>query len=66
MNKLDLDVDDPRKVEKVLSRAAQAYYDSAGELESAWQDPDAGRPWAELAKILDRAVASIEKNKWLK
>jgi hypothetical protein len=57
---LNLDVDSPEKVARVLRRAAEAYYESAGELDAAWQDPGAGRPWDKLAKILDRAADSAE------
>jgi hypothetical protein len=56
MSKFDLDVDDPRKVAKVLRAAARAFNESASELESSWQDRGAGRPWEKLAKILDSAA----------
>lgn len=42
---LDLDVDSPEKVARILRNAAESYYESASELESAWQDRGAGRPW---------------------
>jgi hypothetical protein len=59
--KLDLDVDAPDKVADVLRRAAEAFYDSASELESAWQDRAAGRPWMKIAAILERAAASVDR-----
>jgi hypothetical protein len=58
---MDLDVDSPEKVAEVLRDAASAYYESAGELESAWQDPGAGKPWEVIAKILDSAADRIEE-----
>jgi len=58
---LDLDVDSPEKVASILLSAAQDYYESAGELDAAWQDPGAGRPWIKIAKILERAAAQIER-----
>ncbi len=59
-DKLNLDVDAPDKVARVLRAAAQEYYESAGELESAWGDKGAGRPWVKIAKILERAADSID------
>ena len=58
---LDLDVDAPEKVADVLRDAAQAYGESASELESAWQDEGAGEPWEKIAKILDDAAAKIDR-----
>jgi hypothetical protein len=60
-NDLDLDVDAPDKVVPVLRRAAEKYHDSAVELEAAWQEKSAGRPWTKIARILERAAASIER-----
>jgi len=57
---LNLDVDTPEKVAPVLRRAAEAFFDAAGELESAWQDPHAGRPWQRIAKILDACAEKID------
>lgn len=54
--KVNLDVDAPEQVPALLHRAAQLYYDSEGELQSAWQDAKAGRVWREFAKILERAA----------
>ncbi len=61
MSKLDLDVNDPREVIGVLEDAADAYYDSASELEAAHQSRSAGTPWVKLARILERAAASARK-----
>jgi hypothetical protein len=58
---MSLDVDAPEHVSAVLNRAAQAYYESAGELESAWQDPSAGKVWTKIALILEKAAAQIDK-----
>jgi acyl-CoA reductase-like NAD-dependent aldehyde dehydrogenase len=60
MADLDLDVDTPEKVAEVLRRAAQRFYESAGELESAWQDKNAGKVWERMARILERAADSCE------
>jgi PHD/YefM family antitoxin component YafN of YafNO toxin-antitoxin module len=59
--KLDLDVDAPDQVTRVLRKAAEAYYDSASELESAWQEKAAGRPWTIIARILERAADQIDR-----
>lgn len=60
MKKLDLDVHSPGFVSPVLREAARVFYESAGELESTWQDRSAGRPWAEIAAILDHAADKID------
>jgi len=44
MRSLDLDVDAPEKVPRVLRAASEAFQASAAELESAWQDREAGLP----------------------
>lgn len=58
---LDLDVDSPEKVARILRDAAESYYESASELESAWQDSGAGRPWEKIAKILEAAADRVDK-----
>jgi hypothetical protein len=58
---LDLNVDSPDKVSRVLRNAAQEYYESASELEGAWQDPEAGKPWEQIARILESAARAIDK-----
>ncbi|HEU4985376.1 MAG TPA: hypothetical protein VFT58_07020 [Nitrososphaera sp.] len=58
---LNLDLEHPDQVADVLRAAAEQYHDAASELESAWQDKDAGRPWSKIAAILERAAASIDK-----
>ena len=60
MAKMDLDVL-PEKVAVVLRRAADAYHESASELEGAWQDRGAGKSWTKLARILERAADQAEK-----
>jgi len=58
---LDLDVDAPDEVSQVLRDAAEAYHESAVDLESSWQDKGAGRPWTAIARILERAADQIDK-----
>lgn len=58
---LDLDVAEPDMVAAILRAAADAYNESAAELETAWQDRQAGKPWAKIARILERAAAQVEK-----
>lgn len=60
-NKYDLDVDSPDKVADVLRYTAEAFYDSAAELESTWQDKKSGNPWKKIALILEQAANKIEK-----
>ena len=61
MQPLDLDVDAPEAVAPVLRRAAQQYAESASELQSAWQDKNAGKAWTRIARILERAADQIDK-----
>lgn len=61
MRSLDLDVDAPDKVADVLRVAAEAYTDSAVELEGAWQDRGAGEPWLDIAEILTEAADKIDR-----
>jgi hypothetical protein len=58
---MNMDVDSPEKVARVLRKAAQEYYYSAGELSSAWQDKNAGSPWNRIARILERAAEQVDK-----
>lgn len=60
-NTLDLNVDSPEMVSGVIRHAAQAFYESHGELESAWQDKNAGAAWSKIARILERAADQIDK-----
>lgn len=57
----DLDVDAPEKVSAILRRAAEAYYYSAEELASAWQDRQAGKVWERIARVLESAADKIDK-----
>lgn len=60
-DRLNLDVDAPHKVSDVLHSAAFVYLDSASELDSAWQNTSAGRPWRMIAKVLASAAVKIDK-----
>ena len=57
---LDLDVDSPEKVAVILDRAADAFFESAGELDSAWQDKS-GDVWAKLAMVLQSAASRCRR-----
>lgn len=61
MMSLTLDVAAPDEVAKVLKRASYLYAHSADELDSAWQDKNAGKPWRDLVKILDEAARKADK-----
>lgn len=58
------DLDDayaPEKVANILRNAADKFRESESELQSAWQDPKAGRVWREMAKALERAAVRCEQ-----
>lgn len=59
--KLDLDVHAPSMVAPVLRAAADSFYESATELEGAWQSKQAGRPWVIIARKLEACAEQIEK-----
>jgi len=59
--KLNLDVDSPKKVAIVLHAAADAFYETGDELELYWQDKGAGKLWIEIARILERAADRIDR-----
>ena len=61
MPSLDLDVDGPEEVARVLRAAAEQFYASEGELQAAWQDKAAGRVWRALAAALERCALSCDK-----
>lgn len=56
-----LDISSPAEIVDVLLRSAQTYYEGAGEVESAWQDPNPGKIWIDLAMILERAADQATK-----
>ena len=58
--RLSLDVESPDQVATVLRAAAQAYYESQGELQAAWQDQQAGHDWSIIARELERAADRID------
>jgi len=59
---LDLaNAESPKRVCDLLRKAAQLYYDSAGELESAWQDESAGKPWIRIGRDFEALAERIEK-----
>jgi len=51
----------PQTLVAVLNAAADAYDESAVELEAAWQDPDAGKVWAVAARSLRQSATLIER-----
>jgi len=57
---MDLDVATPEEVSEVLRAAADKFRESQSELQSAWQDRNAGRVWGEFAKILESAAAKCD------
>ena len=61
MKNTDLDVDAPEKAPNALRAAADRYYESTGELQSSWGDPQAGKIWTKFARILERAADSVDK-----
>jgi hypothetical protein len=58
---MNLDVDAPDRVTRVLTAAATAYQASAVELSAVWQDRHIPMIWAAIASELDIAAWKIEK-----
>jgi len=61
MKTLDLNVVNPEQVAKLLRQAAEDYNASAIDLQSAWQDNQAGKVWSEIATILEQAATKCDK-----
>jgi hypothetical protein len=61
MKSFDPDVSIPEEVAPVLRKAADAFNESASELEASWQDKTAGGAWVKIARILERAADQIDK-----
>lgn len=62
--KTDLaECDSPTAVVKALRVTARLYFESAQELESAWQERGVGDIWEFIAKEFERLADKIEK-KW--
>lgn len=51
----------PEDVYDLLHEAADMFDSSALDLESAWQDSAAGRPWAIIARELRRCAGTIKR-----
>ena len=45
----------------LLAMASEDCSEASGELDSAWQDKNAGRPWRVLASGLDRLSDRLDK-----
>lgn len=61
MRSTDLDCDSPDEVGNILREAAQRYDESFSELQSAWQDKNAGIVWGKIARVLERAANQVDK-----
>jgi hypothetical protein len=61
MKNTDLNVAAPEQFAQALRNAAELFAESQSELQSAWQDDNAGRVWLELAKVCERAAAQADK-----
>ena len=55
------DADSPERVAIILRNAAAAMSEAPAELSAAWQDMNAGKVWADFARILERAADSCER-----
>lgn len=51
----------PAEAVASLGECAAAYRESAAELDSAWQDSNAGEPWRAIANELEKACERIER-----
>lgn len=51
-----LTTNDPRDVAKVLHQLASIYRQDQAKLQDDWQDPQAGKVWGDLAKVLESAT----------
>ncbi len=54
------DAASPEDAIRILRNIVDRFYIDAGELESAWQDKEAGKFWSRLAGDLDRLADKAE------
>ena len=47
----------PHDLTEMLRKCAEQFREDSARLQSDWLDPNAGRVWLELSKILDSAAA---------
>jgi hypothetical protein len=55
------DYDTPESAAAAVYDAAQQMAEDASELQSAWQDRNAGKIWEKFSRILERAAAAMQK-----
>lgn len=60
-SKLDLDVETPAAVARILREAADQFAADAANLDAAWQSKSAGRVWNRMARVLDHAATRCEQ-----
>jgi len=51
----------PEDVARILRYAAQRLSESTADLQSAWQDPQAGTVWLKLARTIEVCAARCER-----
>lgn len=51
----------PEKVIEILRNNIEQFYMAAGELDCAWQDNAAGKPWQVIAIELEKAIERIQR-----
>jgi hypothetical protein len=56
-----VDVASPEECVAALRQAARTFYESHSELQSAWQDKNAGIVWYRIAKAIDACVTRCER-----
>lgn len=61
MQTLDMNVSDPAQAIAVLRKVVDEYNGSACDLPTYHGDTQAGKVWGDYAKILDRAILSMER-----
>lgn len=51
-----LETNNPHDIPAFLHQVATRFREDQAQLQDAWQDPQAGKVWGELAKVLERAT----------
>ena len=51
----------PEHVEQILRNIADSFNEATTELSAAWQDQNAGKVWADFARIMERAAEQCAK-----
>jgi hypothetical protein len=54
------DAEAPEHVATILRNAALRYFEAESDLAAAWGDPNAGKVWTRIGRLLEKTADKIE------